>query len=223
MNQSASWQFQIFNFPVRVHISFFFIALLLGLQSGNAIYLLLWVAIVFFSVLLHELGHAFVSQYYGRSPRIELHSMGGLTISQRSSILSYPQEILISFSGALFGFIFAGVVYALLRMFGPVTNQYLGFLVGQLLWVNIGWGIINLLPILPLDGGHIMRELVHWLKNPHDERTPLRISIGFGILIIIALLFFFRGGGLYLALLVGWMTYNNYTALRRGYWSDSLY
>lgn len=222
MGPGGSWNFTLFNFPVRVHFSFFLIALLLGLNIGNIILLLLWVVIVFVSVLLHELGHAVTANYYGRAPHIELYSMGGLTVSSRYSMLSYPKEILISFSGPLAGFILGGILYALLQVLGPITNPYLGFIIGQLLWVNIGWGIINLIPILPLDGGSIMRNIYHWVRSPYDERTPLKISIGFGILAVIAAIVFLGRGGLYLALLAAWLTYNNYMALRRGYWTDSL-
>ncbi len=218
MMPSAAWQFQLFNFPVRVHISFFLIALLLGLSIGNIILVLLWVVIVFVSVLLHELGHAVVANYYGRAPQIELYSMGGLTISTRYSLLSYPKEILISFAGPLAGFLLGGILFVLLRIFGPVTVPYLDFIVYEMLWVNIGWGIINLVPILPLDGGSIMRNLYHWLRNPYDERTPLKISIGFGILAFIAALYFRQ---LYLALLVAYLVYRNYMSLRQGFWTDT--
>ena len=86
-----------------------------------------------------------------------------------------------------------------------------------MIWVNIGWGVLNLIPMLPLDGGNILRDLYHWLKSPYDERTPLKISIGFGIIAVIAALVVFGLGGLYLALLLGWLTFNNYMALRQGY------
>ncbi len=221
MNSTASWHFQILNFPVRVHISFFLIAVLLGLGVGNIFYLLLWVAIVFISVLVHELGHAIISEYYGRAPQIELYSMGGLTISTRYSLLSYPKEIFISFAGPLAGFIVGGLVIAITRFTGPIFNPALNFIAQQMIWVNIGWGVVNLIPIIPLDGGSIMRNLFHWLRNPYDERTPLKISMGFGILAVVVALVVLRQGGLYLALLAGWLTYNNYMALRQGYWTDT--
>lgn len=222
MNTSAGWQFRIFNFPVRVHFSFFLIAILLGFQYNNLILIALWAVIVFVSVLLHELGHAFASDFYGRAPQIELYSMGGLTISTRYSMLSYPKEILISFAGPLAGFIFGGLVLLLTRILGPISNSYGNFIVSSLLWVNIGWGIVNLIPILPLDGGSIMRNLYHWLRSPYDERTPLKISIGFGILAIIATLVVFGRGGLFMAFLAAYLTLNNYQALRKGYWTDNI-
>jgi membrane-associated protease RseP (regulator of RpoE activity) len=221
MNSTASWNFRILNFPVRVHFSFFLVALLLGLGIGLNLYLVLWVLIVLASVLLHELGHAIAADFYGRSPTIELYSMGGLTVSTRYSMLSYPKEILISFAGPLAGFLLGGLIYVALRFLGPVENSYLRFLFSQLIWVNIGWGLINLIPILPLDGGQIMRNLYHWLRNPYDDRTPLIISIVFGVLAIAFALYIWGTGGLYPALLAGWLTYNNFVALRQGYWTDN--
>lgn len=219
MNTTASWHFQLFNFPIRVHLSFFLIAVLLGLSLGNIILLLFWVAIVFVSVLIHELGHAIAAEYYGRAPQIELYSMGGLTIPTRYSLLPYPKEIFISFAGPLAGFLLGGILFAITRLVGPIQNFYLNFFISQLLWVNIGWGIVNLIPILPLDGGNIMRNLYHWIRNPHDERTPLIISVVFGVLAVIAALILLRS--LYIALLAAWLTFNNFMALRRGYWTDT--
>jgi membrane-associated protease RseP (regulator of RpoE activity) len=113
-----------------------------------------------------------------------------------------------------------GLLILLIRLVGPIPNQYLSWIVNQLLWVNIGWGIFNLIPILPLDGGSIMRNLYHWLRSPYDDRTPYIISIVFGIITVLIAVFVLRQ--LYIALLMGLLTYNNYTALRRGYWSGSI-
>jgi len=212
MNTTAGWRFQVLNFPVRVHFSFFLVAVLFGLSLGNLILLAIWVAIVFFSILIHELGHAVVGEYYGRSPQIELYAMGGLTIPTRYSLLTYPKEIFISFAGPLAGFLLGGIIYGLLQVLPPITNPYASFVFSTLLWVNIGWGIINLIPILPLDGGHIMRSLYHWLKNPYDERTPRIISIVFGLLAIAAALLLTRS--LYLALLAAFLTFNIFRGLQ---------
>lgn len=220
MNLSGGWSFRVLNFPVRVHYSFFLIAVLLGLQLNNLVLLAIWVAIVFVSVLLHELGHAVAAEYYGRAPSIELYQMGGMTISSRYTPLHYSKEILISFAGSLAGFLFGGIIYLLMRLIGPISQPYLSFIISQLLWVNIGWGIINLIPILPLDGGNIMRSLFHWLRNPYDERTPLIVSIVFGIAGIIAALVVLRS--LFLALLLAFLTFRNFSILRQGYFSGPM-
>ncbi len=195
---------------------------MLGLNIGNLLLILLWVIIIFFSILLHELGHAIASQYYGRSPSIELLWSGGLTTSSRYSLLSYPKEIMVSFAGPLAGFLLGGLIFLATKLIGPIQNSYISWIIGQLLWVNIGWGVFNLFPIIPLDGGAIMRNLYHWIRSPYDDKTPYKISIGFGIVTVIAAVLFLGRGGIYIALLIGLLTYNNYSALRRGYWSDGI-
>jgi len=222
MYASAGWQFRLFNFPIRVHFSFFLLAALLGLSIRNLFLLIIWVAIVFVSILIHELGHAFVSSAYGRSPSIELTWSGGLTISSRFSLLPYPKEIAISLAGPLAGFLVGALLFGLVKLIGRISNIYLQFTISQLLWVNIGWGIFNLIPIIPMDGGNVMRDLYHWFRNPYDDRTPYKISIAFGVIAIIGILILFQGGGVYIALLFGLLTYKNYMALRSGYWSGNL-
>lgn len=213
MNVTQTLNFKLFGFPVRVHFSFWIMSLLLGLSLRYPLYILMWVAVVFVSVLLHELGHAVIAARYGRYPWIELRSMGGATMSARNTMLTHGQEILLSLAGPLSGFALGGVVFLLSRLLPLGTPAFVRVLVNLLMWVNIGWGIFNLVPILPLDGGNVMRHLWLWLKNPYDESTPLKISIGFGVLAIGAAIYF---GMIWIAILGAWLTYSNYMALTRG-------
>ena len=216
MNLGSGWQFRLFKFPVRVHVSFWIVSALLGLSISNPLFTIMWVAVVFVSVLIHEMGHAIASQSLDMEPEILLYAMGGLTISRRTRILSYPQEILISLAGPFAGFLTGTLIYLLGRVLPVQSSTWLFNLYFQLLWVNIGWGIINLIPMLPLDGGNVMQSLVHWFKSPYDSQTPLIISIAVGIIAIVASLIFLRS--LYIALLAAWFTYNNYMALQgRGF------
>ena len=52
-------RFNIAGFPVRVHPLFWVIAILLGSGSDNLLMIPVWIVIVFVSILVHELGHAF--------------------------------------------------------------------------------------------------------------------------------------------------------------------
>jgi len=81
--------------------------------------------------------------------------------------LSRPERIFISFAGPLAGFILAGTVWgvtkafpSLLAVHGEMTaGQTAGlFAIDRLLWANTWWGILNLMPVLPLDGGHILEQ-----------------------------------------------------------------
>ena len=214
MRATPTLDFAIGRFPVRVHWSFLLIALLIGLNVNNLLSTLTWVVVVFVSVLVHELGHAVMAERYGLFPSIQLHSMGGLTIYSRVRRLTHLQEILLSLAGPFFGFALGGVVFALTK-FLPlgVVPGFLIVMLSQLLWVNIGWGVINLIPMLPLDGGQVMRNLWLWLRNPYDERTPLIISIVIGILAACAGLWL---RSIWLAGLAAWFTYNNFIRLQGG-------
>jgi Zn-dependent protease len=172
---------------------------------------LVWIAVVFAGVLIHELGHATVAHVYGLSPVITLYSMGGITSWQTYRPIGNLQSIAISFAGPLAGFVAGGVGLWSLRAISPDTPFYARVALSDWLWVNFGWGLINLLPILPLDGGSIMRSAVHAVTRRRDEVLPRKISIVFGCgLIVLALVnrFFFG------ALVAGMITYSNYAALK---------
>src|SRR5262245_9258768 len=79
---SASHGFvmKIFGIPVSVKPTFFLVMALLGYnQRQEPAMLIAWVAVVFVSVLLHELGHALTAKAFGGVPAIELYGLGGLT------------------------------------------------------------------------------------------------------------------------------------------------
>ena len=105
-------QFSIAGIPVRVHPLFWLIAILFG-SSGNLLFLPVWVFVVFTSILIHELGHAFAFRRFGQRSHIVLHFGGGLTIPESvawgggwaSVALSRGQEIFISLAGPFAGFL----------------------------------------------------------------------------------------------------------------------
>jgi Zn-dependent protease len=177
----ADLHFRVFGIPVRVHPWFWIISLLMGI-SGNGpadpMATLEWVAVVFFSILIHELGHAFTQRHFGGRPRITLYSLGGLA-SCDDCDRSPRSQILISLAGPAAGFLFAAALLAAIRLAGhrveyggfsglvgvfvpawePFESPLAESLIFDLLYVNIFWGLVNLLPIYPLDGGRVSREL----------------------------------------------------------------
>src|SRR5437016_2491445 len=56
----------------------------------------------------------------------------------------------------------AALVRAFSRPPGP-----LGHAVRYLLWINLFWGLLNLLPVWPLDGGQISGEVASALSPRH--------------------------------------------------------
>ncbi|MEM1305575.1 MAG: M50 family metallopeptidase, partial [Planctomycetota bacterium] len=104
--------FRVLGFPVRVHPLFWVVALLLsqGATGGLPVLVLIWVVVMFVSILVHELGHAVLQQWFGGRPRIVLYGMGGLAISQGPPVSAWRQ-VAIALAGPLAGFLLAGVVW----------------------------------------------------------------------------------------------------------------
>ncbi|WP_164018290.1 M50 family metallopeptidase [Pyxidicoccus trucidator] len=171
--------FHVAGIPVHVHLFFFLIALAAGWGLVDApARLALWVAIVFGSVLLHELGHALAFRRYGCPAAIELHGMGGTTTGRDAERLTHRQSAWVSFAGPGMGFLLGALVWGLSR-FTPLGQQggLVGEAVRQLLWVNVGWGLFNLLPLQPLDGGHLLASAVRARSGYRYERVLHGIGI----------------------------------------------
>ena len=167
--------FTLMGIPVRVNPFFWLMAAFLGWddspgdsgqQSIKIGILLIWMGCVFVSVLVHEMGHALAARHYGLSNvRIVLHGMGGVAISD--SGLGSRQRIIQLILGPGAGFILFGIIFIISRLTFDALRDYIfyGYAVYYLLWINLVWGVLNLLPIYPLDGGQILGELIK-IKRP---------------------------------------------------------
>src|SRR6266851_667824 len=91
--------FKVGPFPVTVYPWFFISAVLLGGGIGFGWQLLVWVFVVFVSVLAHELGHALVGKLYGGKPEIRLEAFGGVTYSQLPGRPSPAKQFILSLAG----------------------------------------------------------------------------------------------------------------------------
>jgi len=155
-------RFRVAGFPVQVSLLFLLTALASGATGGwNPARMAVWFGVVFLSVLLHELGHALALRRFGHGASIELHGLGGTTSSTGGRRLTHRQDLWLSLAGPAAGFLLGGLVLALQR-FTPVgqAGGLVGYAVVSLLWTNFGWGLINLLPIHPLDGGHALAAVI---------------------------------------------------------------
>jgi len=207
---SGHLRFALAGFPIQVHWSFFLVAALLGFNNDLRV-LLVWVGVVFVSVLLHEMGHALVARRFGMHPEISFYGMGGLTSWRPGRGLTRGESILVSLAGPGVGLLLGAVVWGITSIEMPELNPLGRYALGSLLWVNIVWSVFNLLPILPLDGGNVMRSLVHILKGGVDDRLPRQISVALAAACAgVALLY----GMTFAAIVAGYFAFSNYQALR---------
>ena len=202
--------FTLAGFPIQIHWSFFLVAALLGF-SNDLYVLLVWVGVVLVSVLLHEMGHALVGRRFGMQPEIFLYGMGGLTSWRTGRRLTRGQSILVSVAGPGAGLLLGAVVWGIMLIDMPELNPLGRMALRSLLWVNIIWSVLNLLPILPLDGGNVMRSLVHILKGGVDDRLPRQISVAVAAAGAVAALLY---GMTFAAIFAGYLAFTNYQALR---------
>lgn len=200
-------KFRLFGFPIRIHPLFWLGAVLLGIPAmeDRPLTLLIWVAVVFVSILVHELGHAFAYRQFGTGSHIVLYVFGGLAVPW-SSVSRRWRRILISLAGPFAGFILLAIVYFSNEAFGwRLASRPILYLYDTLVAVNLCWGVLNLLPVFPLDGGQVSRELCESASRRNGLRIALQISIVVaGLLAIYGLIGTFGRHAELLGFLPGW-------------------
>lgn len=200
-------QFNVLGFPVVVQWFFWLIMALMGRAldaetRDDWIDVVLWVIVGFVSILVHELGHALAARKFGYHSTIVLHGFGGVTIIPHARF-TRGQSIWVSFSGPLAGFLLAGITFALALVI-KTEYQAVRTLIAFSLFINIVWTLMNLLPVLPLDGGQILREIL----GPGRLQTACFIG---GIVAILVVAYAIKSQQIYLAFLFGYFAYINFT------------
>jgi Zn-dependent protease len=155
-------RFHLFGTPIRIHPMFWAVSAVLGLRLP-AVELLVWVAVVFASIVVHEMGHALAFALFRCRSRVVVYSLGGLTIPESTAgtgALRGWRSALVSASGPLAGFCLAGMTFVLLPLVVATSSGLSGALYYHLIWINLVWGAFNLLPVWPLDGGQVARSLL---------------------------------------------------------------
>lgn len=178
---------RLFGIPLRVKVSFVVVILLLGMPLVRSIShdpfqmlgrLGIWLTVATASVIVHELGHALLARRFGAAVAMELWALGGLTSWEPGARRITPaRRAAIAAAGSGLGLAVGAVAYPLWKLVGPGSGPaQLGL--GWLVWVNLGWGLINWLPIRLLDGGHILRAVIDMLWPRRAERIANLFFLG---------------------------------------------
>lgn len=190
------------------------------------------------SILVHEFGHALVGRRLGGGyATIELIAFGGRAYNHGGRFTRWQRFWMIA-AGPGAGFaLLALVILGLMAAFNPhdglaiTTRNLFGFgdrvgadtiaflrqkpfvteLIHHFLFINFWWGILNLLPILPLDGGQITNLFVRPQKLVHQIGIGCAaLGAAYGILVLDStyMLMFF--------IYFGWL---NFQAMKESRWS----
>lgn len=158
--------------PIRIHGWFWLTAGLIGfLNSQSIIGTLVWIFVILVSVLVHEMGHATTALFFGLKPRIELVALGGLTYHHGENLPFWKQFVIV-LNGPLFGFMLFLFAWLLLKI--PVfATGFWGGVTTLFFWVNLIWTILNLVPVMPLDGGQLLRIVLEAIFGAKGFRYSL--------------------------------------------------
>lgn len=221
-------RFNLGDIPVRVHPMFWLFTALLGPQLSEGLPVLLsWILCVFVSILIHELGHVVVGRIFGADGSIVLYTFGGLAVGS-GDVPRRWQRIAVAAAGPVAQFIIYGMFWGFVqwalgqRIF---LSKMAIIMISQMLVINWYWPVLNLLPIWPLDGGRISRELLSHFGEIRGLRWSLMLSAGCACLLALnslaatlsnhPLFTFFYAGGVYTILLFGSLAYSSYEMLQQ--------
>jgi Zn-dependent protease/predicted transcriptional regulator len=129
---------------------------------------------LFVCVLLHELGHAAVAQYYGYGiESITLWLLGGIARPEEQPD-RWDHEFWIAIGGPV---VSIAIGVGCFLGFGAIGSDPIRFVVGYLAILNIVLAGFNLLPAFPLDGGRVLRALLGRTRT-RAEATQIAARIG---------------------------------------------
>jgi Zn-dependent protease len=208
-------RFSIFGIPVQVQ-PFFWITLViiggaLGATSATAILQVgIFVLAGFISILIHELGHALTARKFGATSEITLQAFGGYA-AYSGVRLTRPQSFAVTAAGPAVQILLGLGVFIALRYLPPL-NDNADYFLGTLVWISIAWAVLNLLPVLPLDGGQMLNAML----GPQRIRITLWITIIVSALV--GLILFVRTHSVLFPIFLGMFAWQAYQALRENRW-----
>jgi Zn-dependent protease len=195
----------------------------------------MWVACVFVSILVHEFGHGLMAKSFHGSPSVVLYALGGLCSSQGERTPGQRLAVLFGGPGAGFALcamvmLIASLLYGispgehaeiLLNLLGLSSNfpsalDHFPSRIPKVLYVfmveiNFLWGLVNLLPVWPLDGGQATQVILTMFDRRHGVRRGHIVSLlTAGIIAVFAA----SRERYYLALMFGILAFMNYQSLQ---------
>ncbi|MCU0694892.1 MAG: site-2 protease family protein [Myxococcaceae bacterium] len=188
---------RLFGIDVYVHATFLLLLGWVGTNQylrernvGAAAVAVGFVALVFTSVVLHELGHALMARRFGITTKdITLLPIGGVARLERMPEKP-AHELLVALAGPAVNVVIAGLLVGVVWLLGgspgldapDATQLTRAPLLTRLAWVNVSLAAFNLLPAFPMDGGRVLRALLAMRQGAaRATRTAAAIGQAFAV------------------------------------------
>ena len=135
------------------------------------------VSIAAFTVI-HELGHALVARWFGCDARISLDFMVAYATFSPAPGFSRTKRALVAVAGAAFQ-VTSAVIVLLIMGVNPLSRADIasGDASAAVWWTGVVLGLVNLLPVTPLDGGAVVSSALDALFPTRGAGIMLRASI----------------------------------------------
>ena len=133
-------------------------------EQGSLGYFLFWMVAVFVSVLLHEAGHIFVGRLFGMHSEVVLSALGGTTLGFHA-LLRRWQRLVVLLAGPAIQFHVVAAIWGITYIPFPQIfwdwgwETWIANGLAILFWINFYWALLNVVPLLPLDGGRMACEI----------------------------------------------------------------
>ena len=205
-------RFTLLGIPVQIQPWFWLTMVFVGggdaANSRDALLrLTLFVLAGFISILVHELGHALTGRAFGARSEITLQAFGGYA-EFAGGHFTRPQHFLVTAAGPFVQVLLGVAIWLLIPDLRSLKSDA-GYFWQSLAYISLFWAALNLLPVLPLDGGQMLNAIL----GPARLRVTLWISIltavGVGLLV------FNRTGSILFPLFLGLFAFRSWQALRQ--------
>ncbi|MCI3923624.1 M50 family metallopeptidase [Paenibacillus sp. TRM 82003] len=188
----------------RLH-PLFTIVLLLSAVTGH----FLEIITLFGLVLIHELGHAAAAKQLGwRVREVQLTPFGGVAVTDEDGSMPAREEAVVAIAGPAMNALMIGFGYAMWGA-GVWTHAWMIYFVQA----NATLMLFNMLPVLPLDGGKLLRVSIgSWLPYYKTlKATSMWSMIASGLLVGVALTQLGEGGlGMNILFIGSFLLYANW-------------
>ncbi len=211
-------RFRAVGVPVRVHPLFWLVMLILShMVDVDLKRAFVFVVCAFISILVHEFGHGLSGRLMGDEPsEIVLYAMGGYCAFHQGHLTRW-RRLFMLFAGPGAGFLLFGLVFAFDQNLETMPGGLTRLAIHDLLEINLFWGLLNLMPLWPLDGGQITGVGLGMIS----PRSGMRWTHTIGLLTAGAIAVWQASEQYLMAIWFGYFAYINYHMLQTMHYAYS--